>query len=156
MPASGQSHPPCSLVCRRSALVRLSVGFSSLGKTGLRHLSLQRSLWVTLTQLWTQNELCLFGLPRCSCNLCINAFFLFQGAKRPVSLFLTVYKLINGILSSVHRLPASVNTGMDETIKVNQILRSKDEQLGLQLWLVLTCVHASSGHPQHCIHRILP
>lgn len=116
-------------------MVRLSVGFSSLGKTGLRHLSLQRSLWVTLTQLWTQNELCLLRLPRCSYNLYINAFFLFQGAKWPVSLFLTVYKLINGILSSVHRLTASMNTGMVETIRVDQILRSKDKQLGLPFWL---------------------
>lgn len=82
---------------------------------------------MTLTQLWTQNELCLFGLPRCSYNLCINAFFLFHGAKRPLSLFLTVYKLINGILSSVHRLTASMNTGIDETIRVDQILRSKDK-----------------------------
>lgn len=31
--------------------------------------------------------------------------------------FLTVYKLINGIFNSVHRLAAGVNTGMDETIR---------------------------------------
>lgn len=51
-----------------------------------------------------------------------------------------VYKLINGILSSVHRLTASMNTGTDETIRVDQILRSKEEQLGLAaLATVLTC-----------------
>lgn len=96
---------------------------------------------MTLTQLWTHNELCLFGLLKYSCNLCINVFFFpFSGSKRPISHFLTVYKLINGILSSVHRLTASMNTGTDETIRVDQILRSKEEQLGLAaLATVLTC-----------------
>lgn len=68
-------------------------------------------------------------------------FFPFSGSKRPISLFLTVYKLINGILSSVHRFTASMNTGIDETIRVDQILRSKEEQLGLAALATCLPVH---------------
>lgn len=76
---------------------------------------------MTLTQLWTQNELCLFGLLRYSCNLCINVVFFFSFFREAHLTFLNGYKLINGILSSVHKLTASMNTVIDETIRVDQI-----------------------------------
>lgn len=45
--------------------------------------------------------------------------------------FITVYKLINGIFSSVHKSTVSTYTGMRDTIILDQIIRSKDILLGV-------------------------
>lgn len=47
--------------------------------------------------------------------------------------FITVYKLINGVFNSVHKSTASTYTGMNETIVLDQIIRSKDKDILLRL-----------------------
>lgn len=54
----------------------------------------------------------------------VMLFFFFPGREKAHLTFLMVYKLVNGIFNSAHRLPASVNTRMDETIRVDQIFKS--------------------------------
>lgn len=52
-------------------------------------------------------------------------WFFFSFFREAHLTFLNGYKLIKGILSSVHKLTASMNTVIDETIRVDQIWSSQ-------------------------------
>lgn len=47
--------------------------------------------------------------------------------------FIMVYKLINGIFNSVHKFTVSTYTGINETIILDQIIKSKDKDILLRL-----------------------
>lgn len=47
--------------------------------------------------------------------------------------FIMVYKLINGIFNSVHKFTVSTYTGINETIILGQIIKSKDKDILLRL-----------------------
>lgn len=47
--------------------------------------------------------------------------------------FIMVYKLINGVFNSVHKFTVSTYTGINKTIILDQIIKSKDKDILLRL-----------------------
>lgn len=69
-------------------------------------------------------------------EMCILVCFPFPMQKllvRGMTGFIMVYKLINGIFNSVHKFTVSTYTGKNETIILDQIIKSKDKDILLRL-----------------------